>query len=90
MIPIHEYSDDKNLFMVTKTGIVKKTPLMEFSNVRKNGLTAINLREEDELIEVKITDSSSEIFLVTNRVCASAPRKRMSGLQAELPWVLLV
>ena len=51
MIPIHEYSDDKNLFMVTKTGIVKKTPLMEFSNVRKNGLTAINLREEDELIE---------------------------------------
>ena len=53
MIPIHEYSDDKNLFMVTKTGIVKKTPLMEFSNVRKNGLTAINLREEDELIEVK-------------------------------------
>ena len=54
MIPIREYSDDKNLFMVTKTGIVKKTPLMEFSNVRKNGLTAINLREEDELIEVKI------------------------------------
>ena len=54
MIPIHEYSDDKNLFMVTKTGIVKKTPLMEFSNVRKNGLTAINLREEDELIEVNI------------------------------------
>ena len=63
MIPIREYSDDKNLFMVTKTGIVKKTPLMEFSNVRKNGLTAINLREEDELIEVKITDSNSEIFL---------------------------
>lgn len=67
MIPIHEYSDDKNLFMVTKTGIVKKTPLMEFSNVRKNGLIAINLREEDELIEVKITDSSSEIFLVTKQ-----------------------
>ena len=67
MIPIHEYSDDKNLFMVTKTGIVKKTPLMEFSNVRKNGLTAINLREEDELIEVKITDSNSEIFLVTKQ-----------------------
>ena len=67
MIPIREYSDDKNLFMVTKTGIVKKTPLMEFSNVRKNGLTAINLREEDELIEVKITDCSSEIFLVTKQ-----------------------
>ena len=67
MIPIREYSDDKNLFMLTKTGIVKKTPLMEFSNVRKNGLTAINLREEDELIEVKITDSNSEIFLVTKQ-----------------------
>ena len=49
------------------TAIVKKTPLMEFSNVRKNGLTAINLREEDELIEVKITDSNSEIFLVTKQ-----------------------
>ena len=46
-------------FSFTKTGIVKKTPLMEFSNVRKNGLTAINLREEDELIEVKITDSNT-------------------------------
>ena len=67
MIPIREYSDDKNLFMVTKTGIVKKTPLMEFSKVRQNGLTAINLREEDELIEVKITDSNSEIFLVTKQ-----------------------
>ena len=54
-------------FSFTKTGIVKKTPLMEFSNVRKNGLTAINLREEDELIEVKITDSNSEIFLVTKQ-----------------------
>lgn len=90
MIPIHEYSDDKNLFMVTKTGIVKKTPLMEFSNVRKNGLTAINLREEDELIEVKITDSSSEIFLVTKQGMCIASRRRMSGLRAELPWVLLV
>ena len=56
MIPISEYTEDKNLFMVTKNGTVKKTPLMEFMNVRKNGLAAINLREEDELIEVKTTD----------------------------------
>ena len=67
MIPIKEYKEEKNLFMVTKTGTVKKTPLMEFMHVRKNGLMAINLREDDELIEVKTTDSNSEIFLVTKQ-----------------------
>ncbi len=67
MIPIKEYDDSKNLFMVTKEGIVKKTSLMEYANVRKNGLTAINLRDDDELIEVKITDKDSEIFLVTKQ-----------------------
>ena len=65
MIPIKNYEEDKNLFMVTKKGIVKKTPVMEFSNVRKNGLAAINLREDDELIEVKTTSAETEIFLVT-------------------------
>ena len=65
MIPISNYDDNKNLFMITKKGIAKKTPLMEYSNVRKNGLAAINLREDDELIEVKVTDKESEIFLVT-------------------------
>ena len=65
MIPIREYSDDKNLFMVTRKGIVKKTSVVEYSNVRKNGLTAINLREDDELIEVKVTDKDTEIILVT-------------------------
>ena len=67
MIPIKEYNDDKNLFMVTKSGIVKKTSLSEFANIRKNGLTAIHLREDDELIEVKTTDATSEIFLVTKQ-----------------------
>ena len=65
MIPIRNYDENKNLFMITKNGIAKKTPLMEYSNVRKNGLAAINLREDDELIEVKVTDKDSEIFLVT-------------------------
>ena len=65
MIPIKEYVEDKNLFFVTKNGTVKKTSIMEYANVRKNGLTAINLREDDELIEVKTTSSESEIFLVT-------------------------
>ena len=65
MIPISNYDDNKNLFMITKKGIAKKTPLMEYSNVRKNGLAAINLREDDERIEVKVNDKDSEIFLVT-------------------------
>jgi DNA gyrase subunit A len=67
MIPIKDYEDNKNLFMVTKKGIVKKTPVMEFSNVRKNGLAAISLREDDELIEVKNTSRDTEIFLVTKQ-----------------------
>ena len=65
MIPISEYEEGKNLFMITKKGVAKKTPVIEFSNVRKTGLAAINLREDDELIEVKTTDADSEIFLVT-------------------------
>ncbi|MDE5933107.1 MAG: DNA gyrase subunit A, partial [Lachnospiraceae bacterium] len=67
MIPIKDYDENKNLFMVTKKGIVKKTSILEYSNVRKKGLTAINLREDDELIEVKSTDESTEIFLVTRQ-----------------------
>ena len=65
MIPITSYEEGKNLFMITKNGIAKKTPIMEFMNVRKTGLAAINLREDDELIEVKVTDKEKEIFLVT-------------------------
>ncbi len=65
MIPINAYEEGKNLFMITKKGIAKKTSIMEFMNVRKTGLAAINLRDDDELIEVKITDENSEIFLVT-------------------------
>lgn len=65
IIPVKDYEKNKNLFMVTKNGIVKKTSIIEYSNVRKNGLAAINLRDDDELIEVKITDKNTEIFLVT-------------------------
>ena len=65
MIPIKDYEENKNLFMVTKRGIVKKTSILEYSNVRKKGLAAINLREDDELIEVKATDKETQIFLVT-------------------------
>lgn len=47
MIPIKEYEDDKYLFMATRNGIVKKTPIKDYENIRKNGLAAINLREDD-------------------------------------------
>ena len=65
MIPVTTYDDDQNLFMVTKKGIVKKTSIVEYSNVRKNGLIAINLRDDDELIEVKTTNRDTDILLVT-------------------------
>jgi len=65
MIPFKDYDEHNNLFMVTKKGIIKKTSVMEYGNIRKNGLIAINLKEDDELIEVKITNKESEIFLVT-------------------------
>ena len=65
IIPIKDFEENKNLFMITKNGIAKKTSVMEYMNVRKNGLAAINLRDDDELIEVKITDKNTEIFLVT-------------------------
>ena len=65
IVPAMDMDDSKNLFMVTKNGIVKKTSVMEFKNIRKNGLKAINIREDDELIEVKTTDKDSEIFIVT-------------------------
>ncbi|MCR5255622.1 MAG: DNA gyrase subunit A [Acetatifactor sp.] len=67
MIPIKEFKEEKNLFMVTKKGTVKKTSLMEFEKVRKNGLQAITLRDDDELIEVKTTDASCDIILVTKK-----------------------
>ena len=65
LIPVKEYEEEKNLFMVTKKGTIKKTKVTEYSNIRKNGLIAINLKDDDELIEVKITDKDTEIFLVT-------------------------
>ncbi len=65
LIPIKEYKEGRFMFMATKNGIVKKTPITDFANVRKTGLAAINLREEDELIEVKFTNNKKDIFLVT-------------------------
>lgn len=65
MIPIQEYEDGKYLFMATEKGLVKKTPIRDYANVRKTGLAAITLREDDKLIEVKITDNKEDVILVT-------------------------
>ena len=65
VIPISEYQEGNYLFMATKNGIVKKTQIREYANIRKTGLSAIHLREDDELIEVKKTDHTKDIILVT-------------------------
>ena len=67
IIAIKDYEESQNLFMVTRKGIVKKTSLMDYANVRKNGLIAINIREDDELIEVKTTTEEDDIFLVSKK-----------------------
>ena len=64
-VKIDTLQDTDYLFMATKKGIVKKTPVKEFANIRKTGIQAINLREDDELIEVKLTDDQAEILMVT-------------------------
>ena len=67
MIPIKEYVHGDYLVMATKKGLVKKTPIEEYSNVRKTGLAAITLREDDELIEVKITNNDFDVFMITKQ-----------------------
>lgn len=67
VIPMKEYDENKFLFMATKGGMVKKTPMGDYANVRKNGLQAIVLRDGDELIEVKATDNTKDVFLITKR-----------------------
>jgi len=65
IIPLRAYSEDKFLIMATKLGMIKKTNIMEYVNIRVSGLQAITLREDDTLIEVKLTDNSQEILLGT-------------------------
>ena len=67
IIPVDEYKEDGYLIMATKRGMIKKTKIEEYANVRRNGLTAIALREGDELIEVKSTDGNKDIIEVTKK-----------------------
>ena len=65
IVPVDGIKDDEYLFMATKNGIVKKTSSKEYENIRKTGIQAITLRDNDELIEAKSVDNEKEIFLVT-------------------------
>jgi DNA gyrase subunit A len=67
IIPIEEFVDDWFLFFTTKEGVSKRSPLSSFAHIRNNGLIAVNLREEDELISVKLTDGSKEIVIATKK-----------------------
>ena len=67
VIPIANFADGKYLLMATKNGIIKKTPLNEYMSVRKTGLIGITLKDEDELIDVRLTDGEDNVVLVTNK-----------------------
>jgi len=85
IIPIKEYDETRNLFMVTKKGTVKKCHITDFSNIRKNGLLAVSLRDDDELIEVKSTDKDTLIYLVTKQgmcICFKETDVRCMGRTA--------
>lgn len=65
VIPVSEFDENSYLFMATKKGIVKKTPLIDFANVRRNGITALNLDDDDALIGVRLTNGDQEVLMVT-------------------------
>lgn len=67
VIPVKQFTDNFNLFFATATGVVKKTKLEEFENIRKNGLFAIKLRPEDELVSVRLTDGEQEVIMGTSQ-----------------------
>lgn len=65
VIPVKDYSSDLYVLMATKNGLIKKTKLEEYSNIRKTGIQGITLKEDDELIDVRLTDGSNDIIMVT-------------------------
>lgn len=65
VIPVASFEDDKYVLMATKEGLIKKTKLGEYSNIRKTGIQGITLKEEDELIDVRLTDGNNDIVMVT-------------------------
>lgn len=88
IVPMKEIDDEKYLFMATRNGMVKKTPMKEYSNVRKNGLQAIVLRDDDELIEVKATDNTEDIFLITKKGMCIRFHETDVRVTVVFPWGL--
>jgi DNA gyrase subunit A len=82
MIPFKDYEEDQYLIMATRNGLVKKTSVMEYENIRKSGLIAISLREDDELIEVKLISKEDLIYLITRKgmsICFRQSDVRATG-----------
>ena len=85
IIPIQEFSEDKFLIGVTKSGTIKKTPLSQYDVMRKGGLVAINLKEDDELIGIQETTGNNNVIIVTKQgkcICFSEEEVRSMGRQA--------
>ena len=80
MIPVRDMGEDGYLFMATKRGIIKKTKLAAFANIRKLGIIAISLRDDDQLIDVKVTSDETELMLITKQ--GAAVRFRESDVRA--------
>ncbi len=65
VIPVREFTDNLNILTATRSGLVKKTVLSEYSNIRKSGIQSITLKDDDEIVDVRVTDGKSDIILVT-------------------------
>mgnify|MGYP002508654067 CR=1 FL=1 len=89
IIPIQNFADGKYLLMSTKRGIIKKTPLTEYDTSRKTGLQGIALKEDDELISVRLTDGEDNVVLVTqNGQCITFNEKLLNLLLFLLLFLL--
>ena len=89
VIPISNFDDGKYLLMATKNGLIKKTPLQEYNSSRKTGLLAINLKDDDELIDVRLTDGEDNVVLVTSKgMCITFDEKDVRPVGRSAQGVL--
>ena len=89
IIPITDFEDSKHLLMATKSGLIKKTPLQEYNSSRKTGLLAINLKDDDELIDVRLTDGQDNVVLVTSKgLCITFDEKDVRPVGRSAQGVL--
>ena len=89
VIPISDFEDSKYLLMATKNGLIKKTPLQEYNSTRKTGLLAINLKDDDELIDVRLTDGQDNVVLVTSKgLCITFDEKDVRPVGRSAQGVL--